>query len=1036
MAAEAQPFQVATAEVAYKVLRRGRGSRRFLVADEPGLGKTVVARTIIERLVEWQHQNQPRRPLVVYYITSDLHIAHQNCDRLVAGLRQHTPHELVSRADRLGLIPLTARLRGPAELFALTPGTSFPSETKSRGPGRARERAFLFALLERTVPDSISSANEPMFRRGLSAARWNEERCQVAGEVAGLPRSFVRTFHFCLKQQFGTRFDLMLPFGKSQGRVLARLRRVLSHAALLSHPPDLVILDEFQKYRHLIATKMDQDELVAAMFNGTGDARPAVLLLSGTPYPSKGENARKELFELLAFLKNDKRFSDELVQAFENFEAILRDIAKAAGNHQEQALLATRARQVRALIQGKMQQVMARTERESLAPRTTLDHTTPCKVGLEVADLEVFRGLTDLFRPSDHHYAQPYWSSVPLPGQALGRRYEAWKRRLKRPLTGPHITAATIAKLKKPGSWPHPKLRALEGVAPVKQLALPWVPPSLAWWDLGGAWKDVKSPQKLLLFSRFKAAPQSIAALTSYGVDSAVLKSGPGAYDAAGRSTRLKPGKKQMPLLALFHPSPFLIRVTDPLAGNSKGNLRSIRALVRRQLKSALAADRPIMIDEHNRKAQRKRRPVWQVLAGIEKRRGLTSEIRQGWDAIADQESSVAAMLAAWREVKEVDAISPRELNDLVELALSAPGVICGRALLRHHHSALDGREYAALVDLCWTGLRVYLDEPVFWAVWGKGKSNDTLRKAMLDGCFESVLDEHFWMRRGTVNGGARGLAKDLARTFRLSTGGFTFQVLGRNGEAARRGLRLRCHAAVPFGGAEKAPRQAKIGAVAQRQSARGDDLRTAFNTPFWPHLLASTSVGQEGLDFHTWCARVMHWDLCPGPVELEQREGRVSRYAGLSVRRELAQRLRHEALNYADGMHQSPWDRLADLATERYRDASGLQPWWQLDGASVQRYVFQVPLGRDTQRYELLQKERMVYRLALGQPNAEDLVRTLAVQDSATIELLRGLVLDLCAFKRAGPPAGGAPVIPLPASPRCDPDRLQEPPDPLGESA
>ena len=34
----------------------------------------------------------------------------------------------------------------------------------------------------------------------------------------------------------------------------------------------------------------------------------------------------------------------------------------------------------------------------------------------------------------------------------------------------------------------------------------------------------------------------------------------------------------------------------------------------------------------------------------------------------------------------------------------------------------------------------------------------------------------------------------------------------------------------------------------------RTDELRKAFNTPFWPYVLATTSVGQEGLDFHAWC--------------------------------------------------------------------------------------------------------------------------------------------------------------------------------------
>ena len=40
----------------------------------------------------------------------------------------------------------------------------------------------------------------------------------------------------------------------------------------------------------------------------------------------------------------------------------------------------------------------------------------------------------------------------------------------------------------------------------------------------------------------------------------------------------------------------------------------------------------------------------------------------------------------------------------------------------------------------------------------------------------------------------------------------------------------------------------------------------------FRPFVLASTSVGQEGLDFHTYCHRLVHWNLPSNPVDLEQR--------------------------------------------------------------------------------------------------------------------------------------------------------------------
>ena len=48
------------------------------------------------------------------------------------------------------------------------------------------------------------------------------------------------------------------------------------------------------------------------------------------------------------------------------------------------------------------------------------------------------------------------------------------------------------------------------------------------------------------------------------------------------------------------------------------------------------------------------------------------------------------------------------------------------------------------------------------------------------------------------------------------------------------------------------------------QDEARLPEIRAAFNSPFWPFVLATTSVGQEGIDFHWWCHSVVHWNLPP----------------------------------------------------------------------------------------------------------------------------------------------------------------------------
>lgn len=54
--------------------------------------------------------------------------------------------------------------------------------------------------------------------------------------------------------------------------------------------------------------------------------------------------------------------------------------------------------------------------------------------------------------------------------------------------------------------------------------------------------------------------------------------------------------------------------------------------------------------------------------------------------------------------------------------------------------------------------------------------------------------------------------------------------------------------------------------------------LMLAFNTPFYPEILVTSSVMSEGVDLHLNCRHVIHHDLAWNPSNLEQRTGRVDR--------------------------------------------------------------------------------------------------------------------------------------------------------------
>jgi hypothetical protein len=163
------------------------------------------------------------------------------------------------------------------------------------------------------------------------------------------------------------------------------------------------------------------------------------------------------------------------------------------------------------------------------------------------------------------------------------------------------------------------------------------------------------------------------------------------------------------------------------------------------------------------------------------------------------------------------------------------------------------------------------------------------------------------------------------------------------------------------------------------------EHVRGAFNSPFWPFVLASTSVGQEGLDFHPYCHAVVHWNLPHNPVDLEQREGRVHRYKNHAVRKNLARRYGLGAVSGAT----DPWERLFWLgARDRPPGTSDLVPFWVYpardnrasaadngDVAKIERHVPALPLSREAEQIDALRRSLAVYRMVFGQPRQEELL-------------------------------------------------------------
>lgn len=999
-----KPFQEAAVDAAFANFAAPRGRRRFLVADEVGLGKTVVAKELARRM-----SDEGRRSFVIYYIANGHAVSHQNKGRVVGFLGDAQREAATATPDRLSLIAVAKRPDNPVLIYALTPATSFPGARARLTGGRKEERAFLKILLEQAYP-AFARNLDPGILRLSARGSWDWAVADAEAKFAAAPAHLRQQFRDALATEFGEPVRAMLDLavhGDAEGKIktlkpatfVGRLRRALALATLRQQPPDLVILDEFQRYRQLLDEK-DADPLLKALLDPEGSTTPpAILLLSATPYShlttrweeARGALAHAELLKLLEFLGGpDVR--DCARKLFSDFGDKLRDIAAHADvSHPELKVEVAEAGRLRDELRKLLTPVMSRTERDSVASIDPLAGTQFLHADPLPEDFQVYRHLADSFAERTRYEALPYWSSVPLPAQSLGPRYAAWKSAKFK--AAPKLTRMTRERRNKhyaPAAWPDAKLRALSSVAPPKLLSLPWVAPSLPWWPLDGDWKSAAAEPKLLMFSRFRATPPSVAALLSFGVEARCLPRKHGGYEKAYRRRRFKLAAVPGPVMAAFHPSPWLIRNTDPLA-KAGATFGAIRKEVRRQILAALPKG---IVERDSVKARRRHRSIARVLASIERFAGVAELSASGWSRAIGDDRAAQAAVQKWRRAQPVNQLSPAELSDLLDYAIGAPGVALGRALLRHDPTMLDPTRYFELVQLSWQGLRAYLDNPVILSSLPGKNAVDQVMGAVVDGGFESILDEHFWLRSQNLQEGAAGLAKDLQSSLGLRAGGFSFHGIG--GQPHK--IPVRCHVAVPFGDAETEPVIKVDGGVAQATPVRPDEVRRSFNTPFWPYVLATTSVGQEGLDFHTWCSHVVHWDLSSNPLDLEQREGRIQRYAGLSVRRRLSAELRDEVLKdpaLADG---SPW-RCVQRHAERFVDASGLRPWWVLDGAEIRRHVFQRPFGRDIVRFAQLREQRMIYRLALGQPNQEDFIDVLSRGGETTRTLLQPLILDLSAM-------------------------------------
>ena len=997
---EPKGFQRATAAAALATLTSPNGPRRFLIADEVGLGKTVVARTIVGRLMEGK-----RSPLVVFYVASNLNIAHQNRDKLLELLpTKEERKRATASADRLTLAasPAQRPTHERLHLYTLTPDTSVPLYRRRGGFGRMEERALIFRLLAGRFP-SLATAGFSKLCKGAQAGQdgWHwalDKHAQISG-VRELQDAFLDALaadqHLKLPRvdadAIAAAAETLRP-----SRFMGSLRTALAMAAFRDLRPDLVIFDEFQKFRELLidpipgsgVPKVSPDPLTCALRGGVRRDDPALLLLSATPYrpyssrqeEASGLSPHRDFIELVGFLFGSGSGEPDKIRS-----ALLEFGEKM----QAPALDSDRLRVLRDDLQKRLHPVLSRTERPGVTLAPTPASSAHPHSEVRPEDLRTFkhwvarlqaalprqRGKVDLMS-----FAVPYWMSIPLPIQMLGRGYVAWRaaeHRLRRS-DEPALRSSQRNGLHAPKVWPHPQFRELRKIAGASRLALPWVAPSLPWWDLHGPWAEPGAAGgKLLIFSRFKAVPPALASLLSFDLEASFGHRLRHDYRRAGEAQPLQLSADRPTLPALFFPSPTLIAFTDPRR-DQPTTLMEVRNSMRRQVGELLREQLGVKVRKSGGQ-----RSLWKLLAALEYRRadtlgssGLPSwpELRNHWLAAAGAQREVMReVLNQWEPFAKagLDSVTQSEVAALADFALSGPGVVLGRALYRFDRTCVTNLRYADLLAASWNGLRPYLNRSFFHAALTRRgqRYTNAIPEAVVAGNLESVLDEHLWITSQLNAAAIPGFSQNLLKELGLREGRHLVHEPG-----TKKGFVLRCHAAMPFADAK-----VTNPATGGEDRLRTDDLRRAFNSPFWPHVLATTSLGQEGLDFHVWCRQLLHWDLCPSPLDLEQREGRIQRFGGLSVRSALAEALGDQTLGEAAGS-ASPWSTLAAHASEKFaHDASGRSPWWTCPGEKIDRLFVVLPQSRQTARFNQLGRQRWLYRLALGQPHQQDFIETVS---------------------------------------------------------
>ena len=1046
---ELKGFQRDTVEYAFdRLYRAPDSSRRFLVADEVGLGKTLVARGVIAKAIDHLWEGPHRVDQIdIVYICSNSQIARQNVRRLQIGNSRFV------RADRLTLLPREIRgLRGNrVNYLALTPGTSFNLRSSM---GRRDERVLLYHLVQRIWPD-LRTGPKNLFQgwvKDRGGWRWELKEFKPNQRIdADLARAFEGRLHKegeALREQYSDlckrfrRFRKWVPGNDRwrQASFIGRLRSLLAEVCVTALEPDLVILDEFQRFKDLLDGEDATAQLAKRLFTYSDEtSKVRLLLLSATPYRMytlHHENAEDDHYR--DFLRTIE-FLDPGLKESRDLRQLLDDYRQAMYRIQSGTEVLER---IKGEIETRLRRVVSRTERlRASSDAKGMLREVPC-AGLELTagDVQDFLALERIGREVGQPQVLEYWKSAPyllsfmddykLKTEVVARLDISSENGLAKLLTDTGKVflswedVEAYARLEPANARLRSMLEWLERGDAWKLL---WLPPSLPYYAESGSWKKAREQQlsKRLIFSTWKVVPKAVASVVSYDVERRIFHR----FNASIPNTPEERRRRRpllrfayanerltgMPVLGLLYPSPSLADLGDPVpVPAGQVTLDETLARVRTRLESPLRElTKPYLDAEREDEIWYWAAPMLLDLARHPKStrewfgRWELPSLWSGAEEDEDEGSRWVDHVGYAKELVDGSLRLGRPPSNLAEvltaIAVAGPATSALRALTRisdpEARATLAARDGAARI--AWSFRTLFNLPETMALIRGEHPGDKTpYWRQLLDYCaagnLQAVLDEYIHMLRdleglfATDDKEAWGkLAEVVKGALSLRTGAPRVDEIRLGDDTAHiEHRRLRNHFAMRFGAQESEDGKA---------GAREGQVRQAFNSPFWPFVLASTSVGQEGLDFHAYCHSVVHWNLPSNPVDLEQREGRVDRYKGHAVRKNVA--AKHGAAVLADAS-KDVWRSLFESALEQSSSGRGLVPYWLYplpDGAHIERHVPALPLSRDAYQLEALKRSLAVYRMVFGQPRQDDLVTFLL--DHRSLEApsqIERLCLDL----------------------------------------